>query len=125
MTEYEYIDLISTLRSEGGFHGMNMVGTVMAYLLVTHFAGHRISSLQATAITVLYTAFLVIPIGTNVAVVANLREVIQSYESSYPEGIVSFSSLGENGNLYVLCVYILGWLLSLTYMWIVRHARTA
>ena len=57
MTEYEYLDLISTYRGENGFHVMNFVVVMFGYVAAAYFVGDKLTNFQVTAITILYTIF--------------------------------------------------------------------
>ena len=58
MTEYEVLDLISTYRSEGGFHVMNFAAAMFGYVAAAYFVGQKLSRAQTIAITFLFCLFV-------------------------------------------------------------------
>ena len=61
MSEYEYLDLISTYREETGFHAMNFIAILFAYLVAGYFAAHLLSGFQALSATVFYLILVPMP----------------------------------------------------------------
>jgi hypothetical protein len=61
MTEYEYIDAMATLRDSVGFHAMNYIAILFAYLVAGYFAGQALSRFQAIAVTTLYIILCPMP----------------------------------------------------------------
>ncbi len=53
MTEYEYLDLIVTSRDSVGYHAMNYIGVMFAYVVAAYLVGAKLSRFQAFAITIL------------------------------------------------------------------------
>ena len=61
MSEYEYLDIITSMRDSVGFHAMNYIAILFAYLIASYFAGHMLSRFQAGAVTVFYLILCPLP----------------------------------------------------------------
>ncbi len=61
MTEYEYLDAISTYRTEVALHAMNFIGSLFAYLVLGYLAAHVLSRFQAIAVTIFYLILSAMP----------------------------------------------------------------
>ena len=125
MTEYEYIELISTFRSENAFHSMNMFTLFVAYVLAAHYAGRDMSSLQVTALTFLYTVFALTPISSTIASSIQFHDLVSSYHTAFPSG--TGGTLPPRLVIFVEATepitFTIAWLLSLAYMRNCRHYR--
>jgi hypothetical protein len=122
MSEFEYIELLALLSDGTAGHATHIFGALTAYLLLTHFVGRKLSSLQVCCITAMYSAFFVLPVGAALQSLANRIDVLRSYDASYPERIVGEAVKGEAVMVYALVLYLVGWLLSVMYMWSVRFS---
>ncbi|MCB1690107.1 MAG: hypothetical protein KDI33_16545 [Halioglobus sp.] len=126
MTEYEYIELISTFRSENAFHSMNMFTLFVAYVLAAHYAGRDMSSIQVTALTFLYSVFALTPITATIASTIQFQDLVSSYHAAFPAGTVG--TLPPRLVIFVEATepvtFTIAWLLSLAYMRNCRILRT-
>ena len=62
MTEYEIIDAVSSLRSEGAQHVMNFVSVLFGFIIASYLVGARLSRFQVAVITILYVIWTPAPI---------------------------------------------------------------
>ena len=122
MTEYEYLDLISTYRAETGFHVMNFIAAMFAYIAAGYFVGEKLSRFQVTAITVLYTMFAPLPVSAGYEALQATRSTHLAYVAAfgppdYPSTLVLF------GPELALFVVGLSWVISIIFMFQTRIAR--
>jgi hypothetical protein len=116
MTEYEYLELITLLRENMGFHSMNVFGVLAAYVMVVYFSGRELSAMQISVITVLYSLFLTLPIGAMRVSVSNLIDISQKYVLEFPDRVVS-QIHAPNALLYFIPYsYIIAWAASILFM---------
>jgi hypothetical protein len=86
MSEYEYIDAMSTFRDSAGFHAMNYIAVLFAYLVAGFFAANILSRFQVIAATVLYLILCPAPgIATYEAAVEHSRLAAQYYAKYRPD----------------------------------------
>ena len=122
MNEYEYIELLALLSDNTATHFTHVIGALTAYILLIHFVGRTLSSPQISCITVVYSAFFVLPVGATLQAISNRIDVLRSYDASYPERVLGEAVKGEAVMVYALVLYLVGWLLSIFYMWSVRFS---
>ena len=120
MTEYEYLDLISTYRSETGFHIMNFIGVMFGYVAAAYFVGEKLTRFQVTAITILYTIFAPLPIAAG-------YEALQATRMNYLAYVDSFGEPPYNSILILfgpelaLVVVAASWVRSVLFMYQTRR----
>jgi hypothetical protein len=91
MTEYEYIDAMATLRDSVGFHAMNYITILFAYLVAGYFAGQALSRFQAIAVTMLYIILCPMPgIAAYAAAVEYTQMALEFQEKFRPEEQIYF-----------------------------------
>lgn len=61
MSEYEYLDIITSMRDSGGFHAMNYIAILFAFLIASYSAGHMLSRFQAGAVTMFHMILCPMP----------------------------------------------------------------
>ena len=116
MTEFEYLELITLLRENLGFHSMNIFGVLAAYVVVVYFSSRELSTMQISIITVLYSYFLALPIGASRITVSNLIDVSQKYVLEFPDRMVS-QLHAPDAILYLIPYsYIISWAASILFM---------
>jgi hypothetical protein len=123
MSEYEFLDLISTLRQESIAHQTSFFTLWSAYVLLIYFVGHKLSRLYVIPLTIVYTAFAIVTaLGFQVAML-NQYAVIDSYLAAFPD-----TALAEHDpidvRLTILGVDIIGWILSILFFFHRRRIST-
>ena len=121
MTEAELIESISALQ--GGV--VNQIAlyltTVSAYLLVAYFVGAKLDRLQTTIISVLFICFGFPYVYAIQADLANIVSIGNELQVFRPDWTVWAST---PFNLLCLVVDTGGVLVSLFFMWRIRHPKT-
>ncbi len=123
MSEYEYIDAISTYRTEIGFHAINYIAAMFGYVATAYFVGPKLSRTQVGWITVLYTMFTPLPILAAHEAGTALRELQAGYLRSFsPDRSPDFMT--TNAAELLLFVVFVSWCISIVFMVQARrHAR--
>ena len=122
MTEYEYLDLISTYRGETGFHVMNFIAVMFGYVAAAYFVGNKLTNFQVTAITILYTIFAPLPVAAGYEALQATRATHLQYLETFGEPSYS-STLILFGPELVLVVVGASWIISIVFMFQTRRAR--
>ena len=122
MTEYEYLDLISTYRSETGFHAMNFIAALFGYIAAAYFVGVKLSKFQVTGITILYTLFSPLPVTAAYESLAATRVTYLEYVANF--GAPSYgSTLILWGPELLLFVLPGSWIISIVFMFQTRRVH--
>jgi hypothetical protein len=122
MTEYEYLDLISTYRSETGFHAMNFIAALFGYIAAAYFVGVKLSKFQVTGITILYTLFAPLPVTAAYESLAATRVTYLEYVANF--GTPSYgSTLILWGPELLLFVLPSSWIISIVFMFQTRRVH--
>ena len=118
MTEYEILDLISSNTSDMATMFGIYLTVVSAYLVVAYFAGHKLSLIEAVALTLLFIFAaggqalginnLQVQISVLLESLAEIRE-LNSYENNYATNTVAW-----------VIVMLTGVVVSIVFMWSVR-----
>ncbi|MEH6557056.1 MAG: hypothetical protein V7459_17650 [Oceanicoccus sp.] len=125
MSEYEYMILLSTLKSEAAVHGEHVVTAISAYVLVVFFASNKLPTLFTSLLTLVYSCFMIVPVYSSYAAADQAIKVGIRYSTEYPEG---FRYLKGDGNFTeaILVLYFVAWLLSICFaIYRFRSARLA
>ena len=121
MTEAELIEAAMALSESAGSAVTLYLTTISAYLLVAYFVGAKLDRLQTIIISVLFVVFalsFVAAIQTNLG---NLVSIGNELEEIRPDWI-RFASKLFNSSLLVVDTF--GVLVSLLFMWNIRHPKT-
>jgi hypothetical protein len=122
MTEYEYLDLISTYRAETGFHIMNFITTMFAYVAAGYFVGSKLTNFQVTSITILYTIFAPLPVAAGYEALQATRSTLLAYIEAFGEPDYT-STLVLFGPELVLIVVAASWTISIAFMFQTRKTN--
>lgn len=115
MSEYEYLDLISTLRQESVTHQMAFFTIWSAFIVLIYFVGRKLSTLYVVPLTIIYTAFVVVTaFGFQVAM-QNQYAVIGSYLAAHPSSAL-VQQEAINVRLIILGVDVVGWVMSILFL---------
>jgi hypothetical protein len=121
MTQYEYINLISTLRSEAAGHEMDFFAIWSAYVVVIYLVGRELPRLYAVLVSALYLACAAIPaLGFQLAV-ENQYAVIRSYIAAYKDAAI----MGANSVAVPLIVLSVDAIASVAAITFLIHRRRA
>lgn len=115
MTEYEVIDALSSLRSEGAEHVMNFVAVMFSYVFVAYVVGKKLTTAQALVVTVMYTIFVPGPI----LAIYETMSIAQDIHQIYGEGVsVATSVTGWllTAPIAVPFTLVFAWIVSLVFM---------
>ena len=95
MTEYEVVDVLSSLRAEIGDHVMNYAAVLFGYLVTAYFVGARLSRFQVTAITIVYVIFVPGPMYGVYQAAKTMTNVFNAHEgvANYPLAASEFIRL--------------------------------
>lgn len=115
MTEYEFVSLISDLRTESAIHAMNFFAIWSAFIIVVYFVGNRISKIYSIFLAVLYTFFAIAPATTFFGVLRNIYSTIDRYHLAFPD-TAYVQSVGVPITNILLFVYIFAWLVSIAFL---------
>ena len=58
MSSAEYLELIFMGHEGSGFHMINFVASISAYVLVAYFVGAKFTKLQASLFSIIYSVYL-------------------------------------------------------------------
>ena len=91
MTEYEYIDAMVSLIDSVGFHAMNYISILFAYLIAGYFAGHTLSRFQVLAVTAFYIILCPMPGITGYTTIKEYSRLALEYQSKFrPEEAIPY-----------------------------------
>ena len=119
MTEYEYHDFALTSQLAGGQASMDVVAVFFAYIICVYIVGRKLTSFQVTALTIVYTTFVFMPI---IAVHETLQN-LQAVAAKYPEYEQTQGYLMAVASVLVPLTLAMAWLLSVVYMLSLRINR--
>lgn len=122
MTEYEYLNLLSTLREEGAIQSQFFVAIFSAYILAIYAVGKKLSTLSISVLTLCYTLFMVPTILSSAVSASNITAVARDYSVKYPQALVEHLVI-PNLHLYYSLLLIFCWLLSVGYMMTTRYGK--
>ena len=83
MSEYEYLDVIATTREACGYHAMNYISLLFAYVLAGYFAGQTLSRFQVAAITTFYIALCPLPGFTSWETIKEYTALVKRYQLAF------------------------------------------
>ena len=115
MSEFEYLNLLSSLRQEATVQTQFFVGVFSAFVLTTYFAGKKLSSIYLALLTVCYSLFIITPILASHVAVSQITSVAHQYASDYPNAMVEHTLIAQLPVLSTLLL-LLCWLLSIFFM---------
>ena len=118
MSEYELLDLLTSLQAEGGRAFMDFVTVLFGYLVVAHFIGPNLTRSFVIGLSAAYSLFAIFPALGVLKVIFQSQRLLQVY------GEMEVAPwIGSSGISFLPSITILiGWLISLGYMYRVRHA---
>ena len=120
MSEYEYIDLIINSREAIGFHGMNFIAFLFAYLVATYLVGERLSRFQVISLTMFYAITSPFPLMGMFESATDYSNIMSNYYETYrsEEPAPMFATQGV---LLAPIVLSGAWFLSVLFMWQTRR----
>ena len=121
MTEAELIDAAMALSEQAGNAVALYLTTISAYLLVAYFVGASLDRLQTTIISVLFVVFALSFVAAIQTALGNMVSIGNELEEFRPDWIRYAS---KPFNLVLLVVDTCGVLVSLLFMWNIRHPKT-
>ncbi len=122
MSEYEYINLISTLRSEAAGHETDFFAFWSAYVVVVYLVGRELPRLYAVLVSVLYAACAAIPALGFLLAVEDQYAVIALYIAAYKDAAITGTN-SEAVPLIVLPVDVIASVGAIAFL--IQRRRTA
>jgi hypothetical protein len=119
MTEYEYINLISTLRSEAAGHETDFFAFWSAYVVVIYLVGRELSRVYAVLLSVLYVACAAMPAVGFLLAVSDQYAVIELYVTAYKDAAI----MGVNSDAVLLIVLAVDVIASIAAIVFLIHRR--
>ncbi len=120
MSEYEVLDLISTYRTEGGFHIMNFAAAMFGYVAAAYFVGAKLSRFQTTAITILFCLFVPGPILAVYEAASAMALLTQTYGPQF-SSVDTASNIALFAPILVPGTIVVGWIISMAFMYQIRR----
>jgi hypothetical protein len=120
MTAYEYLDLANSATANNISLLTFGFTVITAYLLVAYFIGSKLTTIQVVAITVLYTIALLINITAQIDALSDAMEYKRL--ASEIAADVEFR-LRPNAHYFIIAVRSLTYVISLWFMWNMRHPK--
>ena len=122
MTEYEYINLISTLRSEAAGHETGFFAFWSAYVVGVYLVGRELPRLYAVLVSALYVAVASIPAFGFLLAIENQYAVIGLYIAAYKDAAIT----GENSFAVPLVILSVDAIASIAaIVFLIQRRRTA
>ena len=115
LSEFELIEAIFMARSSISNESTILVSFFFAYVVVAHFAGRQLSSVQSTLLTVVYSVFVfttIYSVQTTAGSVARFGAALYGVQPDY------FWAYTNS------VFFLFAWALTLLYMFQVRRADT-
>jgi hypothetical protein len=125
MSPAEYLELIFMGHEGSGFHAINFVATVSAYVLVAYFVGSHFTRLQASVFTIIYSVYLVLPGSGAWGTVRLTRALEQDLVLNHPDvaNPVLVFTIGAESEWIVLTLLIAAWLMSIWFMFQIQRGK--
>ena len=120
MTEYEVLDLISTHRSEVGFHVMNFAAAMFGYVVAAYLVGKKLTRFQAIAITFLFCLFVPGPMAAAQDAAHSIAFLVSTYGDQYESVRSSASTLASIAPAIVPSTILTAWIVSMLFMYQIR-----
>ena len=127
MSTAEYLELLSMASSNAGQHAMVSVSILFAYIIAAYLVGSKLSKFQATAISLLYSAYFVIPLFATLAEQERGAKLAEQFSELHPEQFEFYYSSGLNMEFYsytTIIVAFFAWAFSIYFMYDRRNIRT-
>lgn len=122
MSEFDYLDLLSSLREEATVQAQFFVAVFSAYILTVYFVGRKLSAIYITLLTICYSLFIITPILASHVAVSQITSVAHQYAADFPDAMVEHVLVAQlpafNTTLLIVC-----WILSIVFMFSHRRAR--
>ena len=109
MTEYEFLDFVTSSVDVITQNGFNFISIFFAYLACAYLVGSKLSRVQAIALTIAYTIYLLFIVMT---VITTLGRVIGAAAANAPEMISRFEIMQIAGPSLLSFI----WVISIIYM---------
>ena len=120
MSEYELLDLMTSLQAEGGRAFMDFVTVLFGYLVVAHFIGPNLTRSFVLGLSAAYSLFAIFPAWAVMNVILQSQRLLQVYGEMEVAPWMGSSGLGLS--FLPPIAILIGWLISLGYMYRVRRA---
>ncbi|MFT7651936.1 MAG: hypothetical protein ACI9UU_001043 [Candidatus Azotimanducaceae bacterium] len=109
MTEYEFLDFVTTSVAVITQSGFDFISIFFAYLVCAYLVGSKISRVQAFALTIAYTIYLSFNVMT---IVTTLERVIGAAKNTAPDMVARFEVMQLAGPSLLTFI----WIISIVYM---------
>lgn len=127
MNPAEYMELLQLIGDSIGFHAMNAVAILFAYITAIYVGGQKLSRLQLSLVTILYSFFYFLPSATSLQNIERSIRVSASFYERFPDEALIYLGAPVSGELFVInpamFAYFLAWVASLVFMRDRTHER--
>ena len=114
MTELEFYELSSVLRSETGSHAMNFFTIWSGYMIAVYLVGEKLSRAFSILISILYTLFIIPPAAALFNSLNILYILSVDFVDQYPN--TEIVSVGTNPLASLGISLFLSWFVSLLFL---------
>ena len=121
MTAYEYIDLAHSGTANAASTVMFGFTILSAYLIVSYIIGSKLTTSQVTAITVIYMVTYLFNTAAHVGMIDGAMEFTRLAKELSPDLDINYSA---DAPYVALFIRLSMFLISLWFMWDVRHPKT-
>ncbi|RLA50667.1 MAG: hypothetical protein DRQ98_12570 [Gammaproteobacteria bacterium] len=122
MTEYEIIDVISSLRSEAAQHVMNFVSVMFGFIVAAYLVGPKLSRFQVSVITILYVIWTPGPMWAAYDASTAVQQLYAQYHDVLPIELGA-SPLTSHAPVVVTVGIATSWVMSLAFLFQVRATK--
>ena len=120
MSVAEYLEMIRMTGDSIGYHAMNAVAILFAYITAAYLAGSKMSRLQLGLATSLYTVFYFFPSFSAINNISNLFRLTNNFATDYPEEALRFLESGGPSEDFFLnpltIAFSLAWVAGILFM---------
>jgi hypothetical protein len=122
VSESEYLEIMIMAKDSMGFHAMNYIGVMFAYVVAAYLVGKKLSHFQFVALTFLYALFTPFPCFAAYESMTLYQEVSMEYYAKYrADEAVSVNLL--NGGYALILLFAGTWLVSVAFMLQARRSK--
>jgi len=114
MSELDYLELISTLRSEVASYGMGFFSVWCAFVVAIYLVGDKLSKSLAVLLSGIYTYFLAGPVIYLGWATDALNHTVNLYRADFPH--IEVESMEGTLALFFSFTYPFAWLLSIAFL---------
>lgn len=128
MSVGEYLEMIRMATDGAGFHSMNALAILFAYLTAAYLAGNKLTKFQLVIATGLYSVFYFIPSFSAVNTMESVFRLGVNFRLDYPIEFARLTDMPALANVplfvnIISLAYILAWIAGILFMISSRHTK--